>query len=315
MAFTPKKQAFSAKINAVTLGTGEKSIVIGGENVLPFYTFDAAMPNSPKIAVEIRDTAMENETMPGMVAFYEGCKTVVDMAKKAETMEGVSAICLYFESADPNGADKSVEECVEMAKAVADAVTMPIIIMGCKNVEKDAQLFNAVSDALQGKNILVLSSREENYKTVGASAGLAYNQKVGAESAVDINLAKQLNVLLTQLGVNAGSICMNLGSSAAGYGYEYLASTLDRVKAAALAQNDAMLQMPIVTPVSTEAWGVKEAVLTESEAPEGWGSQEERGVEMEITTAAACLVGGSNVVIMKHPAAIAATAKFIDSLM
>jgi len=315
MAFTPKKQAFSAKINAVTLGTGDKSIVIGGENVLPFYSFDAEMPNSPKIAVEIRDTALEGETCPGMLAFYEGCTTVVDMAKKAETMEGASAICLYFESADPNGANKSVEECVAMAKAVADAVTMPIIIMGCKNVEKDAQLFNAVSDALQGKNILVLSSREENYKTVGASAGLAYNQKVGAESAVDINLAKQLNVLLSQLGVNAGSICMNLGSSAAGYGYEYLASTLDRVKAAALAQNDAMLQMPIVTPVSTEAWGVKEAILPEAEAPEGWGAAEERGIEMEITTASACLVGGSNVVIMKHPAAIAATAKFIDSLM
>ena len=202
-----------------------------------------------------------------------------------------------------------------MAKAVADAVTMPIIIMGCKHVEKDAQLFNAISDALQGKNILVLAAREENYKTVGASAGLAYNQKVGAESAVDINLAKQLNVLISQLGVPAASVCMNLGSSAAGYGYEYLASTLDRVRAAALAQNDAQLQMPIVTPVSTEAWGVKEAMLTEEDAPEGWGSQEERGVEMEITTASACLVGGSNVVIMKHPAAIAAIAKFIDSLM
>ena len=315
MAFTPKKQAFNAKINAVTLGTGEKSIVIGGENVLPFYTFDAEMPNSPKIAVEIRDTAMEGETCPGMLAFYEGCTTVVDMAKKAETMEGASAICLYFESADPNGANKSVEECVEIAKAVADAVTMPIIIMGCKHVEKDAQLFNAVSDALQGKNILVLAAREENYKTVGASAGLAYNQKVGAESAVDINLAKQLNVLISQLGVAPSSVCMNLGSSAAGYGYEYLASTLDRVRAAALAQNDAQLQMPIVTPVSTEAWGVKEAILPEAEAPEGWGSQEERGIEMEITTASACLVGGSNVVIMKHPAAIAATAKFIDSLM
>ena len=314
MAFTPKKQAFNAKINAVTLGTGEKSIVIGGENTLPFYTFDAAMPNAPKIAVEIRDTGLEGETAPGLLAFYEGCETVVDMAKKAETMEGASAICLHFESADPNGANKPVEECVELAKAVADAVSMPIIVMGCKNVEKDAQLFNAVSDALQGKNILVLSSREENYKTVGASAGLAYNQKVGAESAVDINLAKQLNVLLSQLGVPAASVCMNLGSSAAGYGYEYLSSTLDRVKAAALAQNDAMLQMPIVTPISTETWTTKEAMLSEAEAPE-WGSQEERGIEMEITTASACLVGGSNVVIMKHPASIATIAKFIDSLM
>lgn len=314
MAFTPKKQAFNAKINAVTLGTGDKSIVIGGENVLPFYTFDAPMANSPKIAVEIRDTAMEGETMPGMLAFYEGCTTVAEMAKRAETMEGASAICLHFESADPNGANKSVEECVEIAKSVAEVVEMPIIIMGCKNIDKDAQIFSACSEALQGKNILVLSSREENYKTVGASAGLAYNQKVGAESAVDINLAKQLNVLLSQLGVPAASVCMNLGSSAAGYGYEYLSSTLDRVKAAALAQNDAMLQMPIVTPVSTETWGVKEAMLSEAEAPE-WGPVEERGIEMEVCTASACLVGGSNVVIMRHPASIATISKFIDSLM
>ena len=121
-------------------------------------------------------------------------------------------------------------------------------------------------------------------------------------------------MLLTLLGVPAASICMNLGSSAAGYGFEYLSSTLDRVKAAALAQNDTMLQMPIVTPVSTETWGVKEAMLPESEAPE-WGPVEERGIEMEVCTASACLVGGSNVVIMRHPASIATIAKFIDSLM
>ena len=201
-----------------------------------------------------------------------------------------------------------------MAKEVADATALPIIIMGCKNIEKDAEIFSKCSEALQGKNILVLAAREENYKTVGASAGMAYNQKVGAESAVDINLAKQLNVLLSQLGVPAQSILMNLGSSCAGYGYEYLSSTLDRVKAAALAQNDAQLQMPIVTPISTETWNVKEAMLSEEEAPE-WGNVEERGIEMEITTAAACLTSGTDVVIMKHPAAIKTIAQFIDSLM
>ena len=314
MPFVPKKQAFNAHINEVVLGVGDKATAIGGQNVLPFHTFDAEIKNAPKIGVELTDFGMEEYTMPGEKEFYAGCETVVDMAKRAETMEGASAICLHFESADPNGENRSVEECVEIAKAVADAVEMPILVMGCKNIEKDAQLFGAISDALQGKNILVLSSREENYKTVGASAGLAYNQKVGAESAVDINLAKQLNVLLTQLGVPAGSICMNLGSSAAGYGYEYLSSTLDRVKAAALQQNDAMLQMPIITPVSPETWGTKEAVLPEAEAPE-WGPAEERGIEMEICTASACLVGGSNVVIMKHPASIATISKFIDSLM
>ena len=314
MAFNPKKQAYNASINAVTLGTGEKSIVVGGENVFPFYTFDAPIANSPKIAIEINDKGMASLQTAGMKAAFEGCATVADMAKKAEEIEGVSAVCLHFESADPNGENMPVEDCVAMAKAVADATALPIIIMGCKNIEKDSEIFSKVSEALQGKNILVLAAREENYKTVGASAGMAYNQKVGAESAVDINLAKQLNVLIGQLGVPAQSVLMNLGSSCAGYGYEYLSSTLDRVKAAALAQNDAQLQMPIVTPVSTETWNVKEAMLSEDEAPE-WGSVEERGIEMEITTAAACLTSGSDLVIMKHPAAIATIAKFIDSLM
>ena len=314
MAFTPKKQAYNASINALELGVGEKKIVVGGENVFPFYTFDAPIANAPKIAIEISDKGMAALQTPGMKAAFEGCVTVADMAKKAEEIEGVSAVCLYFESADPNGDNMSVEECVEIAKAAADATALPIIIMGCKNIEKDAEIFNKVSEALQGKNILVLAAREENYKTVGASAGMAYNQKVGAESAVDINLAKQLNVLLSQLGVPAQSVAMNLGSSCAGYGYEYLSSTLDRVKAAALAQNDAQLQMPIVTPISTETWNVKEAMLPEEEAPE-WGDVEERGIEMEITTAAASLTSGSDMVIMKHPAAIATIAKFIDSLM
>ena len=314
MAFNPKKQAYNASINAVTLGTGEKSIVVGGENVLPFYTFDAPIANSPKIALEISDKGMESLQTAGMKAAFEGCATVADMAKKAEEIEGVSAVCLHFESADPNGENMPVEDCVAMAKAVADATALPIIVMGCKNIEKDSEIFSKVSEALQGKNILVLAAREENYKTVGASAGMAYNQKVGAESAVDINLAKQLNVLIGQLGVPAQSVLMNLGSSCAGYGYEYLSSTLDRVKAAALAQNDAQLQMPIVTPISTETWNVKEAMLSEEEAPE-WGNVEERGIEMEITTAAACLTSGTDVVIMKHPAAIKTIAQFIDSLM
>ena len=314
MAFNPQKQAYNASINAVTLGTGEKSIVVGGENVFPFYTFDAPIANSPKIAIEINDKGMASLQTAGMKAAFEGCATVADMATKAEEIEGVSAVCLHFESADPNGENMPVEDCVAMAKAVADATALPIIIMGCKNIEKDSEIFSKVSEALQGKNILVLAAREENYKTVGASAGMAYNQKVGAESAVDINLAKQLNVLIGQLGVPAQSVLMNLGSSCAGYGYEYLSSTLDRVKAAALAQNDAQLQMPIVTPISTETWNVKEAMLSEEEAPE-WGNVEERGIEMEITTAAACLTSGSDVVIMKHPAAIKTIAQFIDSLM
>ena len=314
MSFVPKKQAYNAHINEVVLGVGEKAVAIGGQNVLAFHTFDGEITNAPKIGVELTDVGMAMCTMPGEQKFYDGCATVADMAKRAAAMEGASFICLHLEGADPNGENKSVDECVELAKSVADATDMPLVIMGCKNIEKDTELFNKIAEALAGKNILVLSARDENYKAIGAGAGLAYGQKVGAESAVDINLAKQLNTVMTQLGVNAQSIVMNIGSAAAGYGFEYVASTLDRVKDAALSQSDAMLQMPIITPVSADTWGVKESIMPEADMPE-WGSQEERGIEMEIVTAAAVLASGSDAVIMRHPEAIRTIAAMIGELV
>ena len=229
-------------------------------------------------------------------------------------MEGADFISIRFEGADPNGENKSVEECVEIAKAVADAVDMPLVIAGCKNAEKDADLFNKIAEALEGKNVLFLAAKEENYKTVGASAGLAYKQKVGAESAVDINLAKQLNVVLGQLGVANENIVMNVGSATAGYGFEYVVSTMDRVKLAALSQNDASLQMPIMTPVAAETYNVKESVATEEDVPE-WGDVETRAIDMEVVTAVACLASGSNAVILRHPVSVATVSKFIKELM
>ena len=314
MSFVPKKHTYNAHINEVVLGVGDKAVTIGGQNVLALHTFDGEIANAPKIGVELTDAGMAMCTMPGEQKFYEGCATVADMAKRAAEMEGASFICLHLEGADPNGENKSVDECVELAKSVADATDMPLVVMGCKNIEKDTELFNKIAEALAGKNILVLSARDENYKAIGAGAGLAYGQKVGAESAVDINLAKQLNTVMTQLGVNAQSIVMNIGSAAAGYGFEYVASTLDRVKDAALGQSDAMLQMPIITPVSADTWGVKESIMPEADMPE-WGSQEERGIEMEIVTAAAVLASGSDAVIMRHPEAIRTIAAMIGELV
>ena len=313
MAFTPKTAPYSGKINAVTLGTGDKAVVIGGQNVMPFYTFDAPIENASKIGVEISDLA-DSWTAPALKEFYAGCTTMVDYAKKAETMPGVDFLCLHFESADPNGANRSVAECVADAKAVADAVSMPIVVMGCKNMEKDGELFSKIAEALQGKNILVMSAKNEDYKTVGASVVLAYGQKVGAETADDINLAKQLNIMLKGLSIAPENIVMNVGTAAVGYGFEYVASTLDRIRMAALAQSDADLQMPIVSPVSPDAWSVKESTASEEDEP-AWGNQEERGIEMEISTAAANLVGGADAVIMRHPAAIATIKKFITELV
>ena len=313
MAFTPKTAPYSGKINAVTLGTGDKATVIGGQNVLPFYTFDAPIENAPKVGVEISDAA-HKWTSKGLTEFYAGCTTMAEYAKKAETMEGVDFLALNFESADPNGENRPVADCVADAKAVAEAVSLPIVIMGCKNMEKDGELFAKISEALQGKNILVMSAKNEDYKTVGASVALAYGQKVGAETADDINLAKQLNIMLKGLSINPENICMNIGTAAVGYGYEYAASTFDRIRLAALQQSDADLQMPILAAVCNDTWGVKESTATEEDEP-AWGCREERAISMEVATAAADLTGGADAVVLRHPASVATIKKFITELV
>ena len=313
MSFEPKTAPFSGKINAVTLGTGDNAIVIGGQNVLPFYTFDAPIENAPKIGVEVSDLAASWD-VEGLKEFYAGCTTMADYAKKAESVEGCDFICLNFVGADPNGANRSVADCVADAKAVAEVVTKPIVVMGCKNLEKDGELLAALAEALSGKNVLFMSAKNENYKTVGASVALANGQKLGAETADDINLAKQLNIMLKGLNVNPEAVVMDIGTAAVGYGYEYAASTFDRIRLAALAQGDADLQMPILAAVCNDTWGVKESTASEADEP-AWGDREERAISMEIATAVADLTGGADAVVLRHPASVATVKKFISELI
>ena len=234
---------------------------------------------------------------------------------KILVVEDEANICSFIEALlNSNGYQPLVAQSCGMGLTLFASHNPDLVILDLGLPDRDGVEFIRSVRRRSGTPILVLSARDENYKAIGAGAGLAYGQKVGAESAVDINLAKQLNTVMTQLGVNAQSIVMNIGSAAAGYGFEYVASTLDRVKDAALSQSDAMLQMPIITPVSADTWGVKESIMPEADMPE-WGSQEERGIEMEIVTAAAVLASGSDAVIMRHPEAIRTIAAMIGELV
>lgn len=313
MAYTEKPQVYSASINTLTFGEDGRAVTLGGGNVYPLYTFDAPLPNAPKIGVEISDKGF-NAEIPGFASFFEGCADVPAMAAKLAALPGADFVVLSLASADPNGDNASVEDEVALVNAVYEAIDKPLAVLGCKNMEKDTELFVAISEATRGKNILFLSAKEEDYKTIAASAVMANGHCIGAESAVDINLAKQLNVLLNQFGIADDKVVMNLGSAAVGYGFEYLASTIERVKNAALGQNDAALQMPVVTVAGDDSWNVKEALLEEADAPE-WGAREERGIQMEISTAAAALASGTDAVILKHPKTIETISAFIAALM
>ncbi|RKD33819.1 acetyl-CoA synthase subunit delta [Thermohalobacter berrensis] len=306
-------QKSKGKVQEVEIGKGEKAIKIGGENVIPFYDFDGDIGNSPKLGIEILDVYPEDWVDSLKELYKDVADNPVEWAKFVEKEIKPDFICLRFKGADPNELDKSPEECAEVAKAVAEAISLPLVIAGTNNHEKDAKLFEKVAPAVQGHNCLFLSATEENYKAVGAGVALAYDHKLGAESSVDINLAKQLNVLLTQLGVKGEDIVMNVGNSAVGYGFEYLVSTVDRIRLALFNQNDKTLQMPIITPVSFETWNVKESMADENDVPE-WGSREDRGISMEISTAASVITVGSNAVVLRHPKSLEVMKKFVSEL-
>lgn len=313
MAFKMSVQKYSGKISEVEIGLGESSIKIGGESILPFYNFDGNQQNTQKVGVEMLDIYPDNWT-EGMKAIYKDvANDSVKWAKYIEENIKPDFICLKLEGADPNGLDKTPEECAQVAKDIASSISLPIVIAGTGNFEKDAKVFEKVAQVIEGHNCLFMSATEENYKGVGAAASMAYNHKVGAESSVDINLAKQLNVLLTQLGVKPENIVMNVGCSAVGYGYEYVASTMDRIRLASLGQNDKSLQMPIITPVSFESWNVKESVASIEDEP-AWGCQETRGISMEVSTAASALAGGANAVVLRHPKSVETIKTLVSEL-
>ncbi|NLI92647.1 MAG: acetyl-CoA decarbonylase/synthase complex subunit delta [Peptococcaceae bacterium] len=314
MAFKTSVQKYTGSINKLEFGSGENSKALGGENVLPFYTFDGNIGGKPLIGLEILDVYPEKWLDELQQIYGDAANNAVQWARFVEEKFSPDFICLRLEGADPNGLNKSPEEAAALAKEVAQAIKVPLVVAGTQNHDKDTKLFEKVAEVLEGCNVILLSAVEDNYKKIGAAGVLAYRHKVAAESSVDINLAKQLNILLNQLGVKNEDIVMNVGCAAVGYGFEYVASTMDRIRLAALGQNDKSLQMPIITPVSFDTWSVKESVASVEDAPE-WGSQVERGIAMEVSTAASVIAAGANAVILRHPGSAETVRKLADALI
>jgi len=310
MAYVKPQQKYQGKIREVILGEGLK---IGGESVLPFYSFDGDLGNVPKIGMEIWDIPPFGWSEKLMNEIKDVAEDPAKWAQYYVKNYNPDFITLRFVGANPDTKDRTPEECAEIAKKVAESVNVPLVIAGCDSNEKNARIFTKVAEALADKNYAFLSAVEANYKEVGAAVGLAYGNIVVAESSVDLNLAKQLNILLTQLGVKPEKMLMNPGISAVGYGFEYVVTTLDRIKLAALEQNDTTLQIPIIMPISFETWKVKESVAEKEDVPE-WGDREERGIAMEIATAVGVLTAGADAVILRHPRSFEYIKRFIKEM-
>ncbi len=312
MSFTPPNESYSGSVYPVTIGTGDKAATFGGENVLTFHGFEGDTPNNPLVALEISDVAPEDWPETVRKVFDGVSDDPVKWAKHCQDDLGAKAIALRLVGTHPDGANRSVEDAVKTVKDVLDAIDVPLVIMGSNHVEKDSQVLVAVAEAAKGKNCIIGKAQEANYKTIAAAA-MANDHKLIAMSELDINLSKQLNILITQMGFANDRIITDPMSSALGYGLEYTYSVMERIRLAALTQNDATMQPPMMGDVGFYVWKVKETVAPEADLPE-WGAVEERGIAWEAMSATALLLAGAEFLVMRHPKAADAVNKFIAEM-
>jgi len=312
MAVEVPKVSYTGKIKAIPLGDPAKNLFAGGDEAYPFHSFEGAFPNPPRIAMEVRDTPPDDWAASLEGPFKDVWDDPVAWAQKCVKEYGAEMIDLELVSTDPNGLNRSAEEAVQVVKKVADAIDVPLIIYGTSSVEKDAEVLRMACEACEGKHLLVGPVQEGNYKKIGAAA-IAYKHTVIANTPIDINLAKQLNILLGNLGVPEDQIIIDPTTGALGYGIEYSYSVMERIRMAALVQEDDKLQLPMLCNVGKEVWKTKEAKLSTEAAPE-LGDPATRGVLLEAFTAETLMCAGANIVILRHPETVTLIRKLIQDL-
>ncbi len=311
MAFSLPTEKAKGKVREVELGTGDKVRKVGGQNVLPFHLWEGEMPNRPLIAAEVDDEA--GELIPALEkALGEIKDDPVAWARKAVEEWGADAIFLLLSSTDPKGTNASAEAAAETVLKVEEAVSAPVIVYGTEDLDKDAELARVIATKAEGKNLLLGPAKEENFKKVGAPA-IGYKQMVAGMTPIDVNLAKQLNILLTNLGMEAEKLVIDPTTGALGYGLEYTYSVMERLKIAGLMQDDSMTQVPMLANIGLQSWKTKEAKSSEDEYPE-WGDPERRGIMWETLTAVSLLLAGADILVLRHPETIRMVKQLIDDL-
>lgn len=313
MTFEVPKVSYTGKIRAIPLGQGGNTVTVGGESCYAFHLFEGDMPYPPKIAMEVYDSEPEDWPETALEPFADVMKDPVAWAHKCIDTYGAEMIMLQLASTDPNDKDISAEEAAKITKDVSDAVDVPLIVWGCGNVEKDTEVLKAVCEVCEGKNLIIGPVAEGNYRAIGAAA-IGYKHTIVASTPIDINLAKQLNILLGNLNVPDEKIIIDPSTGALGYGLEYCYSVMERIRMAALIQEDERLQFPILSNLAKEVWKTKEVKVPESEAPL-LGDVKKRGILMEALTAQCVLLAGADILVMRHPEAIRVVKESIQDLM
>jgi acetyl-CoA decarbonylase/synthase complex subunit delta len=310
LGFEFYKESYTGKIKEITLGEGAKAVTVGGENCYPFYQFEGEMPNKPRIAMEVWDMEPEDWAEAALSPFKDVIADPAAWAKKCVDDYGAELIVLQLKSIDPNGQDRSADDAAAVVKKVADAIDVPLIVWGCANVQKDEEVLKKVAETCQDKSLIIGPVEDKNHKGIGAAA-MGYGHTIISSSPIDVNLAKQINILLENLGMPGDRVIIDPTTGGLGYGLEYSYSVMERIRMAGLTQGDDKLQLPIINNVANEVWKCKEAKQPADEAPI-LGDPERRAILMEATAAVSYLTAGSDILIMRHPEAIRMVKSYID---
>jgi acetyl-CoA decarbonylase/synthase, CODH/ACS complex subunit delta len=312
------KDKWSGKVREITIGAMQSeggsrtnTVTIGGQSSLPFMHFEAEIPNKPVVAIEIKDHLPEDWS-PLLI---ETWKDVIDdpaaWAKAAEA-SGAELIQLTLSLTDREGPPNSEQEAVRVVKAVLDATGLPLIVFGPGQAEMDNRLLVAVAEATKGERLVLGICEDKNYRTIVATA-MANGHLVDARTPMDVNLAKQLNILITDMGLPLDRIIMDPTTGALGYGIEYGFSVMERLRLAAL-QGDAMTQLPMLVTPGFEAWKAKESKVNEG-VPESWGDWMNRAINWEVLTAITLLEAGADILVLRHPESVKRVNQSILDLM
>ncbi len=318
MAVERIMERYTSRVREVTLGataeqggTRSHTITVGGDSTLPFLHFEGEVPHRPVLALEVNDVPPAWHQL-----LLEHYRDVLDdpgaWAAKAVRQFGADLVCLRLVGADPDGENRSPEECAQVVRRVLEAVKVPLIVIGCGDADKDNEVMPAVAEAGAGENLLLGIATQENYKTLTAAC-MVHKHNIIAQSPIDINICKQLNILISEMNMPLDRIVIDPTLGALGYGIEYTYSIMERIRLGALG-GDSMLAMPVIVNVGYEAWRAKEANVPESEFPR-WGDQPTRAVLWEAMTGAHGLQAGAHIVILRNPDALRLLRRHIEQLM
>jgi acetyl-CoA decarbonylase/synthase complex subunit delta len=310
LGFEIHKESYTGAVKEITLGKGDKAVTVGGETCYPFYLFEGGMPHKPVVAMEVWDMEPDEWPEAALSHFKDVLSDPAAWAKKCVDEFGADMIVLQLRSTDPNTEDASADEAVATVKKVLEAIDVPLIVWGTANIEKDEEVLKKISEENQGANLILGPVEDKNHKGIGASA-MGYGHTIISSSPIDVNLAKQVNILLENLGVPMERIIVDPTTGGLGYGMEYSYSVMERLGMAALTQGDEKLQLPMINNLGNEVWKCKEAKMGVEEAPT-LGDPEKRGILMEAVGAVNYLMAGSNVLFMRHPEAVRLVKSFID---